>query len=152
MPTIISRFAARAGAWLIASTIAYLCASVLHSQTVLAGLSALQVPITLGERLSMTLGDLVGLNAYALVIALGLAIALPVLSLSPIRRRIASPMLRGAIAGVLAMAVMLILMRQVFGFSPIASARGAVGLLLQCAAGGAGGAVYGLMRRAVRSR
>ena len=109
MPTMITRFVARVQAWLIASAIAYLCASVLHSQTVLAGLSALSVPISASERLSMTLGDLVGLRLYALVIAIGLALALPVLNLAPLRRRLPSPAARGAIAGALAMAVILTL-------------------------------------------
>jgi len=151
MPTMITRFVARVQAWLIASAIAYLCASVLHSQTVLAGLSALSVPISASERLSMTLGDLVGLRLYALVIAIGLALALPVLNLAPLRRRLPSPAARGAIAGALAMAVILIAMRQAFGFTPIAGARGLSGLFLQCLAGAAGGACYGLQRSHQRS-
>jgi len=149
---MIARNAARASAWLLASSIAYLLASVLHSQAVLAALADLQIPISVGERLSMTLGDLLGLKAYAAVIALGLAVALPVLNLPPLRARLPWPALRGAIAGALAMATMLILMRQLFGFSPIAGARGTVGLLLQCLAGAAGGAVYGWLRGGGRTR
>ena len=146
MPDMITRFAARVGAWLLATAVAYLCAAVLHSQTVLAGLTALQVRITSGERLSMTLGDLIGLHLYAPVIGIGLAIALPVLNLAAPRRWIPSPAVRGAIAGGLAMAVILVTMRQAFGFTPIASAREPIGLALQCVAGALGGMCYGVAR------
>ena len=130
-------------AWLVGAALAYALASVAHTQTVLAGLGALGVAIPVGERLATTLGDLAGLWAYALVIALSLGLGLLVVRLVS-RRAWEAPggTVRAVLAGALAVGAALAAMRFAFSFSPIASARGPVGFALQCAAGAAGGMAF----------
>ena len=130
-------------AWLVGAALAYALASVAHTQTVLAGLGALGVAIPVGERLATTFGDLAGLWAYGLVIGLSLGLGLVIVRLVS-RRAWEAPggSVRAALAGALAIGAALAAMRLAFSFSPIASARGAVGFALQCAAGAAGGVAF----------
>jgi len=119
----------------------YVCASVFHTQTVLSGLTSLDIPVTLSDRLRMTFGDLSGLMAYSFVIAIGLLIAFVVMGL--VNRMIPiSPWVRYPIGGALAMLTILLAMKAVFSITPIASARDVTGLFFQCVAGLLGGAVF----------
>ncbi|ASJ70703.1 hypothetical protein [Granulosicoccus antarcticus] len=122
--------------------VTYTLASVAHSQQVLAGLLNLDVRISLTDRIVMVAGDWLGLYLYLLVIAIGLLIAFTVMAL--LRRFVSVPgTLLYTVGGTLAMLVILISMRELGSLTPIAGARGALGLSLQCLAGAIGGAVFG---------
>jgi len=129
-------------AWLAGSVCAYALASIAHTQTVLAGLVALDVDMPLGTRLATTAADLIGLWRYGVVIAIGLALGLVVLRLLPRPIRTLPRIVRGALAGTLAIATALLAMRLALSFTPIASARGNAGFALQCLAGTTGGLVW----------
>ena len=129
-------------AWFAGSAAAYALASVAHTQTVLAALVALDVRIGPATRLTTTFDDLAGLWRYGVVIAFALGLGL-------LLARFALPRLaarrRDALAGALALACALLAMRELLSFTPIASARGAPGFSLQCAAGAAGGFVHAVV-------
>ena len=123
--------------------IVYTLASFAHSQQVLAGLLKLGVLIPIADRIGMIAGDWVGLYLYMAVIAIGLLIGFSVMALA--RRVLPVPgALLYAIGGALAMLVILGSMRELASMTPIAGARGALGMSLQCLAGAIGGAVFGI--------
>jgi hypothetical protein len=129
--------------WLLASLATYALASVFHSSTNLARLSALGFSIPMQDRLSMTVYDLQGLTAYFFVIAVGFQVAFGVFALVGRWRSFRKWLFYG-VAGVLAMGTILLTMKSVFSMTPIAGARGAMGFALQLVAGGVGGAVFGV--------
>ena len=135
-----------AGAFIAALIVTYLLASVSHSQVVLAELAALGIDIAPIDRIRMTWGDLLGLYNYALIIALGLALAFAMMGLLnklwPINAWIRFPL-----SGALAMLALLLLMKSLLLITPIAGARGTGGLFLQCLAGFIGGFVFVWVRR-----
>lgn len=123
--------------------IAYTLASFAHTQQVLAELLKLGVLIPTADRIAMFAGDWVGLYLYMLVIAIGLLIAFVVMALA--RRVLLVPKaLLYAMGGALAMLVILGSMRELASLTPIAGARGALGMSLQCLAGAIGGAMFGI--------
>ena len=129
----------------ISVAVAYTLASIAHSQQVLSELLKLGVIIPLADRAFMIAGDWVGLYLYLLVIAIGLLIAFSVMRL--VRRWAQVPsMLLYSVGGALAMLVILVSMRELGSLTPIAGARGALGMSLQCLAGAIGGAVFGLRK------
>ena len=66
-------------AYLGAVMVTYLLAATAATQSVLASLEAMGVAVTMGERLSTTGRDLIGMfPAYGAIIAIALAIALPI--------------------------------------------------------------------------
>jgi hypothetical protein len=134
------------GAWLAASLLTFLLASVVHSQFVMARLVAMGVDIPAGLRARTTLGDIAGLApaflpVVAVTLLLGFLIAGGVLRLMTGLRGIAFP-----VAGVAAMGAMLLVMQAVFKMTPIAGARDTGGWLLMLLAGGAGGWLFGRLR------
>ena len=125
--------------------VTYTLASVAHTQQVLSGLLELGVLIPLADRIGMIAGDWIGLYLYMVVIAIGLLIAFSVMEL--LRRVLPVPRaLLYAIGGALAMLVILVSMRELGPMTPIAGARGGLGLFLQCVAGAIGGVVFGVRR------
>ena len=136
-------------AWVTGTAIAYVLASLAHTQTILAALAPLGVRIDARTRLVTTLGDLAGLWRYGAVIAVALGLGLAVVRL--VRRRpwgAGGGLPAGAVAGALAVGVALVAMRAAFSFTPIASARDAPGLVGQCLAGAAGGLAFVVCVRA----
>lgn len=128
----------------ISVVVAYTLASLAHTQQVLSGLLQLGVVIPVADRITMMAGDWLGLYLYLAVIAIGLLIAFCFMAL--VRRVLPVPgTLIYAVAGALAMLVILGSMRELGSLTPIAGARGALGLSLQCLAGAIGGAVFGLL-------
>ncbi len=120
----------------------YTLASLAHSQQVLSGLLQLGVIIPMADRIAMSAGDWVGLYLYLAVIAIGLLIAFCVMAL--LGRVLPVPRVPlYAVGGTLAMFVILFSMRELGSLTPIAGARGALGMSLQCLAGAVGGAVFG---------
>ena len=123
--------------------VAYTLASFAHTQQVLVGLLDLGVLIPVADRIGMIAGDWVGLYLYLVVVAIGLLIGFSVMAL--IRRVLPVPRtLLYALAGALAMLAILSSMRELASMTPIAGARGILGMSLQCLAGAIGGAVFGI--------
>ncbi len=94
----------------------------------------------------MTLGDLVGLYLYAVVIALGLIIGWSVMAclrrFTGISRWLVYPL-----GGLLTMATIMGLMSLAFPMTPIAPARHASGIAGQCLAGVIGGIVLAWLQQ-----
>lgn len=132
----------RVGAWLLAVLVAGAVGSVIHTQRILAELSALGAQASFGLRLQTTAQDLLGFGpTWTALVAAGFLIALPVAALLARWR----PAWRGflfPLAGAVAVVTALVLMRQLLGLMPVAAARDSLGLLLFAFAGALGGAVY----------
>ena len=140
------------GAYLATVLVLVALAVIAQSLFVLAGLMAVGAEIGAADALSMVVDDLTGLGPlYAIFIALGLAIALPVAALAG---RVL-PVPRGWVfsaAGLVCMLVMLTLMKEVFfGVQVIAGARSMAGLLTQAVMGGLAGVVFVLLTAPPRS-
>jgi len=135
----------------VATLVTYTLASVAHTQQVISRLRDLGVTVGMGEWLRVAVGDWLGLYLYLAVIAVGLAIAFSVMSVVG-RFTVGQRDVLFAVGGGLAMWVMLYSMKELGSITPIAGARGIVGLLLQCAAGVAGGFCFALFKnRAIPS-
>jgi nucleoside recognition membrane protein YjiH len=125
----------RIGYFLIASIVGFLFASMLHTQSVLAGLSDIGVVIPLMDRLSTTGKDLVGLApTYGVVILIALGIAFSVAGLLNKKLNTKAWYLY-PLAGGLAFLVMLLAMQPILNVTLIAGARGTAGLIMQIIAG-----------------
>jgi len=141
--TIVGRILA---AYVVAVLVAYVLGAVAATQAVLASLEAMGVVISIGERISTTGKDLIGMfPMYGLVIAVAFAIALPVAT--TIARYLPRWRAFGLVAaGVVAMIVPHLLMRELLELTPVAAARTLTGLLVQGLAGGVGGYAFYFMR------
>lgn len=118
-------------------------ATIAQTQFVVRGLNAVGAGIGLEDRLSMTLADLAGLGPlYGAFIAIALLVAFLAAALAA--RILALPRaLVLAVAGGVAMAVMLLLMQEVFfGVQLIAGARFAPGFAAQIVSGVLAGLVF----------
>lgn len=128
--------------------------TIAQTQFVLSALALIGAPVSLADRLAMTLADLAGFAPlYAAVIAIGFLIAFSAAGLLQ-RRFVALPKIAVfAVAGAVCVAVMLIAMREVFfGIPLIAGARSTAGFLTQIACGAFAGAIFGaLMSRTGRA-
>lgn len=149
MPTILKLLRALPGltlAFVVAVLIAAVLGSLVQTQLALAALGQLGVDIGLGERLRATAADLRGFApTYAGLVAAGFLLAFPVAALltrwlPALRHRLY------ALAGATAMLTALVLMQQLIGLMPIASARGVTGLSLHALAGAAGGLGFAWLR------
>ncbi len=141
--TVMARIAA---AYVLAVLVAYLLAATAATQAVLAGLEGLGVTITLGERISTTGHDLLGmLPSYGLLIAIGFAIALPIAA--AVSRFLPSWRAFGLVAaGALAVGLIHIGLNSVFETHLVAATRTTVGMLVQVMAGGLGGYAFYRLR------
>ncbi|CAO1654191.1 hypothetical protein [Parasphingorhabdus sp. NYA22] len=124
---------------LIAAALAtYIVGSVLNSQSVIA---MHDIPVSIGDRLNMTLFDISNMVAYLAIIAIallaGFLIATILKRFLPNLARVAYP-----IAGAAAIAVTLGAMYMVFQTIPISGARSTMGFLGQVFAGALGGWVF----------
>jgi hypothetical protein len=139
-------------AFIVAVVVGFLLASVLHSQFVLARLSAVGAEIGMGDRLAMTLGDILGLGgSYGLIIGIALAVGFLVAWIvKRCVKRLAS--VAYPLAGAAAIALALFLMHLQFEMTPVAGARGPLGFLAQCLAGALAGFVFAQLRPKVPAR
>lgn len=130
------------GKFLIAVLCSYTLASIFHSQFVLSALSDIDVQISLTDRLSMTLSDLLGLApGYGSVILVALAVGFLIISaISKWMFPISS--IRYPIAGALAIGGALLAMQPLLNVTLIAGAREPLGFAFQCMAGLVGGWVF----------
>lgn len=118
---------------------AYVVGTALNAQFVM---DAHGVPIGLGERLNMTAFDISNMTLYAIIIAVGFAIAFVIAAI--LKRFL--PSLAGVaypIAGAAAIGVALGLMYMNFQTVPISGARGTFGFLAQMLSGALGGWLFG---------
>lgn len=123
---------------------AYVLASLLATQVVLQDLVAMGVEVDFETRLRASLHDLLGLaSTYLLLVFLAFILAMPAaavlvrLHLIPGSRN-----LWFSLAGLAALILLNVIMRQVLGVWPLAAAREWGGLLLQGFAGAVGGYLY----------
>lgn len=129
-------------AFLAAVVVAALLATAASTHFVLNGLEALGTDITVGQRINGILSDWVGMGpTYAGLLAAAFLIAFVagafVARLAPNLRWLVF-----AVAGAVAIVVMIWIMKQVLGVSPIGGARTGMGLAAQAAAGAVGGLVF----------
>ncbi|NMH60414.1 hypothetical protein [Alteromonas ponticola] len=128
-------------AWFIASIIAFVLASLMHTQIVLIGLVNIEVNIGVGSWVSTSIQDIWGLlPTYAPVIALALLIAMLVVVVFV--RFITLPRLLAFIGGATAMLTVLLSMQPIMHVTLIAGAREPIGVALQCLSGAIGGLVF----------
>ena len=132
--------------YVVAVLVTYLLGATAATQSVLASLEAMGVVVSVGERLSTTGKDLIGMfPTYGLIIAVALAIALPVAT--TIAKYLPGWRAFGLVAaGVVALTLPHILMRELLEISPVASTRTIMGLLVQGLAGGLGGYAFYRLR------
>jgi hypothetical protein len=132
----------RVGAYLAAAIVTTLLGTVVQTQFNLAPLAGFGAPVPAGLRLEVMARDLAGFApTFGALTLAAFLIALPVTGL--IRRRI----VRGraalyALAGAVAIATMLVLMKAALGLNAIAAVRGAGGFATLVIAGAIGGWVF----------
>lgn len=120
----------------------YVVAAVLATQSVLSSLADLGVPLTVGQRLTVTGHDLLGMaSSYMPLLAIAFLIAFPLAAWIS-RRWPQYKVSLYALAGAVAVIAIHIGLNLAFGITPVAAARTMGGLLLQSAAGALGGCVY----------
>lgn len=136
-------FLKRIGSWLTAILIVVILAVTLQTQNVIARLGKLGANIGFGDRLSMTAYDISHLGSlYGIFIAIALAIAFLASGLLYRFTKFGRPVIY-ALAGAVAILIMLLAMKQTFfDVHIIAGARDGFGIALQMLAGAIGGWVF----------
>ncbi len=136
--------------WFVSVLVMTVLGAAASTQFVLHELAAIGAPATFSERLSMTLGDIIGMGPlYGAIMALAFLIAFPLAGWLSTRLKAVSRTLLFALAGFLAVLTSLLLMERVFfNLAVIAGARSAAGLAVQALAGGISGVVYAWLSRA----
>lgn len=133
-------------AWAAAGLVTTAMTSLIHSWQVQEGITSLGVEIPPDVAVQTGLADLAGLAlpvflVFGVALALGFAMAAVLKPRLPLLEPIAWPL-----AGSLAVATALLLMRFQFEMTPLAGARGLDGLLLLCGAGAMGGLVFAWLK------
>lgn len=128
---------------LLASAITMLIASIFSTQKVIGGLGDVGGQVQFGDRISMTIYDAVHFGSlYWGFITIAFLIAFIAAWALHKGVKFGRPIIF-AVAGAVAMLVMLLAMEQVFfGVPIVAGARDVIGLLLQMLAGGIGGFIF----------
>ena len=130
-----------------ACVITAIIAIVSHSQFVLYELGALNVDITLGDRLYMTTQDILGLfPIYGSVVFIGLLIAFLIAFLIRKFMNITTWHLY-TLAGATAMLAIVMIMDSLLNLAFLAGARSTSGIVFQVLAGLIGGAVFAYLRK-----
>lgn len=123
---------------------AYVLASLLATQVILHDLVDMGVEVDLETRLRASLHDLLGLaSTYLLLVLLAFLLAMPAAA-ALVRLHLipGSRSLWFSLAGLAALVLLNVIMRQLLGVWPLAAARDWSGLLLQGFAGAVGGYLY----------
>lgn len=140
-------------AWALGAIVAAGLGVIFQTQNLIGRLVDIGADISFSERISMTLYDLQYLGSlYIVFVAAGALVAylagLVVYRIAGFGRPIVF-----AVAGGVAMAVMLMLMKQAFfGVQMIAGARDMAGFSMQMVAGAVGGLVFALASRPKASK
>ena len=129
--------------------IAYLLASVIFTQSILATVQSFGLEVTFAERLAATWHDIMGMaSSYLLLMLVAFVLGLPVAAgltrLLPGQRA-----LLFTLAGFVAVVALHLIMKAVLGVSGIAVTRTLAGLIGQGVAGAIGGYCYHLLSRRV---
>jgi hypothetical protein len=127
--------------------LAYVLASILFTQTILAAVQGMGLEVSVSMRLATTVHDLIGLSSsYLLLILVAFILALPVAGgltrLLPTQRAVLF-----TLAGFVAIVALHLIMKALLGLSGIAATRTVPGLLAQGLAGAVGGYCYHLLSR-----
>lgn len=113
-----------------------------HSQFIVANMIALGHPVAFGDRIAWAGHDALGMFAtYAPLVAFAFLLAFPVAALVS-RRMKQNRTLGYALAGAVAIAAALLVMKQVLDVSGVAGARTAFGIAAQSVAGALGGWIF----------
>jgi hypothetical protein len=144
----MKRFVQTLFAWSVAVLATYSLACFTATQSVVARLGDMGIPVSLAERLQMSGQDLLGMVGLFLpLIAVGLLLAFLVAGFlgrrSPSRRTVLF-----ILAGAMAMISIHLALQWSFDITLVAVARTPLGLLSQVLAGAAGGYLYTLLKRA----
>jgi len=132
--------------FLVATIFAFVLASLFHSQFVMAELTKVGVDISLNDRLSMSLDDLLGLfPTYSVVVAVSFLIAFVVASIL-IKRFKLTPTILYSLSGGLGITVALLAMHPILESTLLAGARSTFGFICQSLAGAMGGGVFSYLR------
>jgi len=140
---MITRFlGTRLAIYLSAVAVAYLLASMSATQAVVSSLSGMGVEINLAERTAMTLRDIGGMAGMFLpMVAFALLVAFMATALiCRYWNRWRLPLY--LFAGAVALVCIHLALNLAFGITPVAIARNLPGLIMQGAAGAAGGLTY----------
>lgn len=141
-------WAKRIAAFIVAVAVTSAVGAAMHSQFVIANLAELGHAISLGQRLSWTGHDIVGMFAtYAPIIAVSFLLGFPIAALIT-RNRAHLRTVGYTLAGAAAVVCALLLMKQLLELSGVAGARTAFGIFCQAIAGAVGGWTFA---RIVRS-
>lgn len=131
----------RLGAFLLAVLVTYFLAAVAATQSVVASLEEMGLPVTFGQRLGATFHDLLGMSpSFLPLIAVGLAIAFLVSAF--LSARIGMRTLLYCLAGGAAVVAVHLGLQIAFDIVPVAAARSGAGLAIQGLAGVVGGLVF----------
>lgn len=135
----------RIGYTLSASIVGFIVASILHTQAVLAKLSAIDIKISFAQRLSTTWQDLMGLSlTYGIVILITLTLSFSIAGL--VNKKLgASKKLIYPLAGGAGFLLMLAAMQPILNVTLIAGARGISGLFMQVSAGVLAGICFAIL-------
>ena len=145
-------FLRRLGAYGVAVFATEALAAMAATQFVLAGLAGLGVVITLGERLTMTGQDILGMmQVYLPVLALALALGFLVAGAIIKKLGPAWSLLGYTSAGFVAVLAALLTVLSLFDITPIAGARSPAGLFCQGLAGAVGGFIFHRLKPAPRA-
>lgn len=139
----MSRILKHIVAWLAAVIAVVLLGVIFQTQNIISRLGNLDANVSFGERLSMTTYDIIHLGSlYGIFIAIALAIAFLASGLAYRFAKFGRPIIY-AVAGGVAVLVMLFLMKRAFfDVHIIAGARDGLGISLQMLAGAIGGFVF----------
>ena len=139
---IIRFLGTRLAIYLAAVLVTYLLASIMATQSVVSSLSGMGVDISFSERAAMTLRDLAGMAGMFLpMVAFGLLTAFMATALiCRYWNRWRIPLY--LIAGAAALVGIHLALNLAFGITPVAIARTPLGLVMQGAAGAAGGLAF----------
>ncbi|XOV80747.1 MAG: hypothetical protein ACFHVJ_07320 [Aestuariibacter sp.] len=131
----------------MAVLVCFMLASIFHSQFVLIELLKLGVNIPVGDWISMTISDLLGLlPGYGGIITIALLLAF--LIMQAIHKWLINlPDWRYPMAGFLALTTALLAMQPLLGVTLIAGARTELGFFSQCLAGAIGGLFFMWLQR-----
>ena len=136
--------------WLLAVLATTLVGSIVQTQFNLGALSALGQSVDIGLRVQTTLLDLARFAPlFGAIVGVGFLIALPLSSW--LARRGAGRGWLHPLAGAVALLVALLLMRWLVGLTPIAAARGPVGMAAMVLTGAFGGWVWAILRTGNRA-
>lgn len=127
--------------------IAYLLASVIFTQSILATVQSFGLDVTIAERIAATWHDIIGMSSSYLLLmlvafVLGLPVAAALTRVLPNQRA-----LLFTLAGFVAVVALHVIMKAALGVSGVAVTRTLAGLVGQGLAGAIGGYCYHLLSR-----